>query len=84
MIDTVQAVLLVVIVILTIMFVVLGVQVYFILIEFRKTVKKTNKILTTAEYITESVSEPISMISTFVTGAKAVTNFLKMAKGTKE
>ena len=45
MIDSVQLVLLVVIVVLSLLLVILGIQVFLILRELRNTIKKTNKVL---------------------------------------
>lgn len=77
MIDTVQIVLLVVISVLTILLVVLGIQVYFILRELRRTVTKTNKILDTTEHITESVARPIDSVSTLIDGVSTGTVLTK-------
>jgi len=80
MIDSTQLILLFVIVVLTILLLVLGVQVFFILKELRKTIFKMNKVLDDASSITESVSEPISSISSIVSGIKTgafVANILK-------
>ncbi len=71
MIDTVQLVLLLVIGILTILLVVLGVQVFFILKDFRKTIVKANKVLDNAGSITDNVSVPIASLSTFASSLKA-------------
>ncbi len=89
MIDSVQIVLLLVIVILTILLVVLGVQVYFILKEIRRTISKANHVIETAGSITDSVSAPISTLSTLVTGLKAgsiitVARFIKSLIGKDE
>lgn len=70
MIDTAQAVLLFVLLVLTILVLVLGVQVFFILRELRQTVAKANKVLDDAGMITESVSGPIATISSLATGVK--------------
>jgi hypothetical protein len=70
-IDFVQVVLLSVIIILTFLLVMLGVQVFFILTEVRKTVSKTNGILEKADAITESVKTPLSAFSTIALGIKA-------------
>lgn len=70
MIDTAQVVLLFVLLVLTILVLVLGVQVFFILRELRQTVSKANKVLDDAGMITESVSGPISSISSLATGVK--------------
>ena len=75
MIDSVQLILLVVIITLTLLLVILGVQVFYILRDLRQTVKKTNKILENADAITEGIEGPISAISSFVLGAKATSLF---------
>jgi len=80
MIDTVQLVLLLVIVILTMLLVILGVQVYFILKDLRGTVKKANKVLDTTNNITESVSGPIASVSTLVSGVSTGTLVAKALK----
>jgi len=66
MVDLVQLVLLCVIIILTSVLVMLGVQVFFILSEVRKTVSKTNGLLEKADLLTESVQTPLSAFSTLV------------------
>lgn len=84
MIDTAQAVLLFVLLVLTILVLVLGVQVFFILRELRQTVSKANKVLDDAGMITESVSGPISSISSLATGVKTgalLARLLKRKKG---
>lgn len=78
MIDTVQAVLLFVIVLLSILFVVLGVQVFFILKDFRVTLKKTNMILDDVQAISEGISEPISSLSGLFGGASTLTAVAKI------
>lgn len=70
MVDTAQVILLFVIVILTLFLLVLGIQVFFILRELRQTVSKANKVLDDTGLITESVSGPISSLSTVVSGVK--------------
>ncbi len=79
MVDVVQLVLLTVISILTLLLVILGIQVFFILAEVRKTVSKTNNILEKADSITESVRTPLSAISTIALGIKA-SSLLSVAK----
>ncbi len=80
MIDSVQAVLLVVLFVLTILVVVLGVQVFFILKELRKTVSKANKVLDSTNIITQSVSTPISSLSSIATGIKTGASFINLFK----
>lgn len=66
MIDTVQVVLLGVIVTLTVLLVVLGVQVFFLLKELRVTVGKTNTLLDTSNEIAENVAVPVESVSHLV------------------
>ena len=68
--DTAQILLIIIIVLLAIILVALSVQVYFILREFRKTVSKANKILDDTGVITESISNPLSNLSTLASGLK--------------
>lgn len=81
MIDTAQIVLLFVIVVLTILLLILGVQVFFILRELRQTVSKANKVLDDTGLITESVSGPITTLSTLATGVKTGAAVARLLKG---
>ena len=72
MIDTVQAVLLFVIVILTILFLVLGIQVFYILKDLRVTLRRTNKILDNVENLSEGVSSQIGSFSKMFAGASVM------------
>lgn len=78
MIDTVQAVLLFVIVLLTILFVVLGIQVFYILRDFRQTIKRTNNILEDVENVSEGVSNSISSVSGIFGNASALGSIAKI------
>lgn len=80
--ETVQTVLLLVIVILTILLAVLGIQVFLILREFRKTVEKTNKVLDNAGIIAESLSTPISTLSSLLMSIKTGISFANWLKKT--
>lgn len=71
MIDPAQMTLFIVIIVLTILILVLGIQVFFILRELRQTINKANKVLDDTGVITESVSVPISNLSNMATGIKA-------------
>ena len=71
MIDPAQTALFLVILVLTILLLVLGIQVFFILRQLRVTLEKANKILDDTGVITESVSGPISNISSLASGVKA-------------
>jgi ABC-type sulfate transport system permease component len=68
--DTAQILLLVVVIVLTFLLLILGIQVFFILKEFKDTIAKLNKVLDDAGVISESVSTPIASLSTIVTGVK--------------
>ncbi len=78
MIDPAQATLFLVIIVLTILLLVLGIQVYFILRELRKTLAKVNKVLDDTSLITESVSKPISNLSSLTMGLKTGATIAKI------
>jgi len=87
MIDGVQLALLFIIIVLTILLLALGVQVFFILRELRRTVSKANKVLDDTGVITESVSGPISNISAVTAGLKtgmSIVNLISGKRGKKE
>ncbi len=60
---------------------VIGVQVYFILREFRVTLQKANKVLDDTGVISESVSKPVSMLSSLAFGLKGGTAIMKALTG---
>ena len=68
--DPAQTALFLVISVLTLLLIVLGIQVFFILRELRQTIAKTNKVLDDASEITESVSTPLSSVSGILMGLK--------------
>ena len=68
--DSAQLLLLIVVVILTALLLILGIQVYFILQELRRTIIKTNKVLDDIELLTQSIAEPVSKLSSLTTGLK--------------
>ena len=78
MIDPAQTALFLVIIALTILLVVLGIQVFFILKGLRKTIEKANKILDDTGAITESVSGPISSLSSLTMGLKTGATIAKL------
>ena len=83
MVDPVQIILLIVIVVLAVLLVVLGIQVFFILLELKVTVKKVNKILDHADNITENIEGPLAAVSSLFLGIKAgsVLNIARFVKG---
>jgi hypothetical protein len=74
--DTTQAVLVSVIIILTALLVFIGAQVIQILKELKITVEKINKILDDTNIISASVSKPISMVSEALTNSSIVTSLV--------
>lgn len=75
MVDTVQLVLLIVIIVLTGLLVILGIQVFYILKELRTTLKKTNRVLDNADSITSNIEGPLSALSSLAIGTKATSLF---------
>jgi hypothetical protein len=84
MIDPVQAVLLVVIVLLTLLLLILGVQVFIILRELKQTISRATRVLQNTESITESVSEPMSLISGLILSTKSLSTISKIIKRIRE
>lgn len=83
MIDTAQIVVLFVVVALSALLLILGVQVFFILKDLRRAVTKANKVLDDTSVITETVSGPISSLSTLTSGIKMGATLLKLLKKKK-
>lgn len=69
--DPIQFTIVGVSVTLTILLVVLGIQVYLILKEFRISVQKANKMLDDAGKVTESVSTGVTSVGGFLNGIKS-------------
>lgn len=87
MIDTVQAVLLFVIVLLTILFIVLGIQVFYILKDLRQTIQRTNNILENFENVSDNVTNSLSSFSNMFGGASTlgtIASILSIFKRKKE
>lgn len=76
MIGPAQILLVIVVVILTTLLTIIGVQVYFILKELRRSVEKFNKILNDTGIISESVAKPIHSLSDSITGFSGVGGIL--------
>ena len=82
--EPVQIVILIVIVVLTILLAALGVQVFFILREIRRTIEKANKVLDDAGVITESIATPVSTLSSLAMSIKTGVSFAGWIKKTYE
>lgn len=78
MIDTVQLVLLFVIVTLAVLLIVLGIQIFFILRDFRRTITKANKVLDNTELITENIAQPVSFITNLFGGGQSFSVLTKL------
>lgn len=78
--DIAQIALFIIIIVLTILLLALGIQIFIILREFRKTVLKANKVLDNTNIITESVSSPLSSLSGFASSIKAGVSFVSLLK----
>lgn len=68
---------------LTAMLVILGAQVFYILKEFRETVKKVNTVLDDTKTISQSFSQPVSWVSGLVMGLKSTNLLANIFKGGK-
>ena len=66
--------------VLTIILSLVGIQVIYILRDFRKSVEKVNKILDDAGVASESVVKPIAAFSGFLTGFLSGEKLLQLAK----
>lgn len=80
MIDSLQIILLTMLMVVIIFFIILGVQVYFLIKDFRQTITKANKVLDSTNSITDSISEPISALSGLVSTVSAGTLITKALK----
>ena len=80
--DIAQHTLLLVIIALSILLLILGIQVFLVLREVRKTLKKTNRVLDNAGIIAESISTPVSALSSLVMSIKTGISFANWLKKT--
>lgn len=78
MVDATQFLLAFVILVLTTMITVIGIQVYLILREFRSTLSKANKVLDDTGIISESVSKPVSMVSGMLLGLRGGSKLMQI------
>lgn len=82
--DPAQTALFLVVIVLTILLLILGIQVFFILRELRKTIDKANKVLDDTGTITESVSKPIASFSSLAMGLKTGATIAKILNRDKK
>ena len=76
--ETTQMIFAGAVVAITIMLGVIATQLYYVLKEFRQTLTKANKVLDDTALISESVSKPVSMISSMITGVKGWSSIIKL------
>jgi hypothetical protein len=79
-----QILLLLVVLSLTTVLVVSGIQVIKLLSELRVTLKKANTVIEDASQITSSVAKPIASASTFIMGIKSGVDLLGLISKLKE
>lgn len=77
MLDSIQILLIIVITVLTVLLTFIGVEIYQILKEFRRGLKKFNGILDDAHTVSSSVAEPVSEATELFHGLKKGVNFIK-------
>ena len=82
--DATQVLIMVVILALTIMMVVIGVQVVFILQEIRKSLSKGNKMLDDVSMVSGSISKTVSEATGVVDGIKAGLSLVSLFHHKKE
>ena len=80
--ETLQIILLIMVVVVIVFVIVLGVQVFYLIKDVRKTISKANRVLGNTNSITDSISEPLSAISGIVgtvSAGSVLTKILKVA-----
>ncbi len=78
--DPIQLTLLIVIVVLAILLVFLGIQVFLILREVRKTLLKTNGIVDNVFSISEHIRDSVASLTSIGVGAGSIMAAVKLAK----
>lgn len=81
--EPAQILLVIVVVTLTILLTFIGIQVFFILQEIRRSVEKINKILDDTGLMSESIAQPISQISNSLVSFSGITGLLGWLAGRK-
>ena len=76
MINSTQVVLIAVVIVLSSVLTIIGIQVFFILREIQKSIQKTNKIIDNAGLVSESVAKPIALVSSSITGVSGIAGLL--------
>ncbi len=76
MFNLTQTLLIVVVIVLSVILSIVGIQVFFILREVQRSIQKVNKMLDDAGTISESIAKPISSLSGTITGASGAAGVL--------
>lgn len=82
--DPIQLTIIGVSITLTLLLVVLGIQVFLILKEFRSSVQKTNKMLDDAGKVSETVSSGVTSMGGFLNGIRSGIAMITSLKGKGE
>ncbi len=82
--DTTQILLISVITVLTILLTIIGIQIVYILREFRRSMEKVNKILDDAGLMSGTVAKSISGLSGITSGLKTAFSLLGIFKKVKD
>lgn len=80
MINTVQIVLLLVIILLAVLLIVLGIQVFLILKELRFAIKKFYSVLDHTDEIAKNFSQPINMLGGLFSSSATLSSILQVLK----
>jgi hypothetical protein len=76
--EITQILLIIVVLALTSIMSIVGIEVFFIFKEIRQSMKKFNKMLDNMGLITESIAKPIAGFSGFITGLRSGTNAIRL------
>ena len=84
MLTTAQILLIVVVVILTILLILIGIQVYQVLLEFKKASRLLNQILDNAAQVSQTFSQSVINFSTLLSGLSTIFKRQKSQNGGKK
>lgn len=80
MLDPAQILLFAVAIILTILLVIIGWQIYLVLAEFRRTLIRLNSLADWVKTFSGSISKSVNTMSGFTEGVKTIVNFISLFK----
>lgn len=82
--DITQTILLAIIIVLTVFIIILGFQAFFVLKDFRKSLRKVNKLFDDADELVGQVQKPISSASNLISAMTAGAGLAHLLKQTKK